>query len=386
MSRWRYWMHGLGGDDQAATARKMKEAGFDVVVASSSEAVAIAAEAGLEPWQCGGAFGLGGFSESDEHRACNVLGRRRVWFGSGCPNHPDLRDQNLKSYEGLAATDGIAGILVDGCRFASPASGLDAFATCFCDICREKATRLGFQFDRMLRDVRAFAGALKSDRIHGRAGRPTIWLKTPIGLAEWLVEHPGVLEWLRFRRVCTTEHFRNIGEIVHGAGLLLGAYVFTPSLAPLVGQSYVDLGEFVDVFAPMIYRNYPNRPGEACLNWELTIVPEELDVIGTPAEGQAMELVLSWTGLADLVRTRSVEEVRRELPPDAVGRETAAARRLLGPDTELVPIIHIEDTEMVRTVDLVRGNGADGVNFLSFADNWADLVGSVVAPSAPGAP
>jgi len=373
-------MHGVAGDDPSATVQQMSEMGFSVVVGGAGELAAAINDAGMECWLCGGAFGLGAYADSDEHTALNVLERRRVWFGSGCPNHPDLRDWNLRSYEEMAASDGVSGILVDGCRFASPASGLDAFATCFCGICREKAGRLGFQFDRMQRDVRTLFQALRSDGNARQGERPVIWLQTPIGLAEWLTEHPGVLEWLRFRRVCATEHFRAIGDIIHGAGLRMGAYAFTPSLAPLVGQSYVDLCGIVDVFAPMIYRNYPKRPGEACLNWELTIIPEELDVVGTPDEACAMSLMLALSGLAGLVPGRSVESVRAELPPDVVGHETAVARKLIGPDPELVPIVYIEDAEMERTVDLVRGNGADGVNFLVCVDGWADWVGPAVSP------
>jgi hypothetical protein len=129
----------------------------------------------------------------------------------------------------------------------------------------------------------------------------------------------------------------------------------------------------MDVFAPMIYRNYPDRPGEACLNWELTILPEELGLAESPVEAQAMTLILSWAGLAAAVPARTIKDIRAALPPAAVGHETAMARAQIGPRKELAPIIYIDDPLMAQTADLVRKNGANGVNFFVYKDNWADL-------------
>lgn len=368
MATCRYWMHGCGGDDKKATAKALKEAGFDVVVAGGDAVAAVTAE-GMESWVCGGAFGLGDLKDEDAYKAVDLAGGPQVWFSSGCPNNATLRERNLGSCRKMAATPGISGILVDGCRFASPASGLHPFLTCFCDTCRDKAGKLGFDFEAMKRDVAALHDALT-----GKGDTPAAWAATPVGATEWLVRHPGVLEWLRFRRACTTEHLRSIGEIIHGASLRMGVYIFTPSLAPLVGQSYADLGEFVDVFAPMIYRNYPKRPGIACLNWELTIIPEGLGIAGTPAEKAALDLYLAWTGLDDVVSDRTIAAVQREVPPEAVGCETAQARALLDDDKELAPIIYIEDPQMAKTAGLVRQAGANGVNFFVFRENWAGLV------------
>ncbi len=366
----RYWMHGFGGNDPKATARAMNEAGFQVVVSGGEAVIAAVRDNDMEAWLCGGAFGVG--DEEKGMMALNVKGEPKKWFGSGCPNNPAIRERSLKSYTDMAATKNIQGILVDGCRFASPASGLDAYFTCFCDICKEKAGTLGFDFARMKQDVTTLH---KTIAAKGQAStRAAVWLESPTGIAEFLTQLPGVLDWLRFRRVCVTEHFRNLGKIIHGAGLRMGVYIFTPSLAPLVGQSYVDLAEFMDVFAPMIYRNYPDKPGEACLNWELTNIPEELGVAGTPDEALVMNLVLSWLNLEQAVAARTIHDIRAELPPEAVGHETRMARALIGPEKELAPIIYIDDPQMAKTADLVRNNGANGVNFFVYKDAWADMV------------
>jgi hypothetical protein len=49
------------------------------------------------------------------------------------------------------------------------------------------------------------------------------------------------------------------------------------------------------------------------------------------------------------------------------------ARAQIGPQKELAPIIYIDDPLMAQTADLVRKNGANGVNFFVYKDNWADL-------------
>ena len=370
MTKCKHWMHGFGGDDPKATAEALKDAGFDIVVAGGPAVEAVKA-AGMDPWLCGGAFGLGSHKDDDSCKAVDITGKPQIWFGSGCPNNSALREGNLESYRKMAATEGIKGILVDGCRFASPASGLGPFLTCFCDACRDKAGRLGFDFEEMKRDVEALHAMLIAKGEGSGCG--AAWIETPAGVVEWLTRYPGVLEWLRFRRTCVTEHFRAISEIIHGAGLRMGVYIFTPSLAPLVGQSYVDLREFMDVFAPMIYRNYPKRPGEACVNWELTIIPEELELSGA-AETKAMGLILAWAGLSQVVKDRTIEAIRTELPPEAVGQQTALARAKLGEDKELAPIIYIDDPLIERTARLVRESGANGVNFFVFKKNWREFV------------
>lgn len=371
MSAYKYWMHGFGGDPKT-TATALKEAGFNVVVSGGEAVIDAVNEAGMEAWLCGGAFGYGGLENEDTHKAVDILGEPQVWFGSGSPNDPAIRESNLKSYEGMAATKGIKGILVDGCRFASPASGLRPFFTDFSAHSEKKAAELDFDFARMKQDVRALFDLVSG--LGKGSARGVTWLSSTVGILEWLTRHPGILDWFRFRRVCTTEHFRNISTIIHGAGLRMGVYIFTPSFAPIVGQSYIDLAEFMDVFAPMIYRNYPDRPGPACLNWELMTIPEELGLIGKPEEDAAMSLILSWTGLSGVVPSRSIEEIRTAVPPEAVARQTAMARATLPADKELAPIIYIDDPEMAKTARLVQENGANGLNFFVFKDNWKELV------------
>ncbi|MCK5862036.1 MAG: hypothetical protein KAH38_06105 [Candidatus Hydrogenedentes bacterium] len=368
-SETKYWMHGINGDTPQDTAQELHDAGFNVVVAGGDTVIEAVKNAGMESWLCGGGFPL--VRDDDAIKAIDIMGAPQKWFGSGSPNSPEVREASVKSYEEMVKTEGITGILVDGCRFASPASGLMPFLTDFSAHSSAKADALGFDFSLMKRDVarlhKTLTGAEDAEK------RSIEWLSKPVGIAEWLVEHPGVVEWLRFRRVCSTEHFMTLAEIIHGAGLRMGVYIFSPCIAPLVGQSYEDLRSFVDVFAPMIYRNYPKDPGPACLNWELTELPQELGVAGTPSEQPVMDMIMEWTGFSDLPVEHSVEAVRKALPPGAVGLETQRARDLIG-GKELAPIIYIDDPEMAVTAQQVRDAGADGVNFFVFKEKWADMV------------
>jgi hypothetical protein len=258
--------------------------------------------------------------------------------------------------------EGLAGIFVDGCRFASPASGLMPFLTDFSIHSERRAADLGFDFALMKRDAVALLALLRSGTSMRRMPR----IESPSALLEWLTARPGIFEWLRFRRACATAHFRAIGDILHSAGKRMGVYIFTPSLAPLVGQSYSDLAPFVDVFAPMLYRNYPEKPGIACLNWELASLPDELGVADSPSEEALMELVLAFAGLADVVPSRRISHIRSAVPPEAVGRETARARALLPLDKELAPIVYMDDPEIEETAREVLANGADGLGFFLF--------------------
>ncbi len=365
----KYWMHGIDGNKPQETAQAMRDAGFNVVVAGGAAVIEAVNKAGMESWLCGGGFPL--VRDEDDVKAVDILGAPQVWFGSGSPNCPEVRDASIKSYLEMAKTEGIKGILVDGCRFASPASGLMPFLTDFSSHSNNKANELGFDFSLMKRDVTRLHKTLTG--VEDAEQRSLAWLTTPIGISEWLVEHPGIVEWLRFRRACSTEHFMTLAEIIHGAGLRMGVYIFSPCIAPLVGQSYEDLRAFVDVFAPMIYRNYPDHPGPACLNWELTEIPKELGLAGTPDEQAVMRMILAWTGFADLQVEHTIAAVEKALPPEAVGRETERARDLIG-GKELAPIIYIDDPEMATTAQSVRDAGADGVNFFVYKENWADMV------------
>jgi hypothetical protein len=367
-----HWMHGFGGEPKE-TAAKLKALNFDTVVAGGDDVIRAVADEGMSSWLYDTAFRLGAFDD-DDHKAWDINGKPCVWYGSGCPTDPDIRAANLETFANMAKTAGISGVLLGGCHWASPADGLDTFLTCFNPKTEKRAKELGYDFDRIRRDVKALHDVLYAIRDNPPTNRGLGWISQPIGIAEWLAHHPGITAWMSLRRVTSTEYSRDISRILKGAGLEMGVYIFTPSFAPLVGQSYVDLSEFVDVFAPMLYRNYPVDPGSACINWELTKIPRDMGIEGTDREKDVMTAVLAIAGLSGIVSDRKIADINNAVPPAVVGHETRMARELIGEKSKLIPIIHMNDPVMEETADLVKGNGADGVSFFRFMDGWENLV------------
>jgi hypothetical protein len=363
-------MHGLPGPDQKANARFLAEHGFEAVVTGADPAsVEAGREAGLAVYACGGAYGKGNFP--DDFLSIDVNGNRQIWFGSSCPNRQEVREANIEWFAREAETDGLSGLFIDGCRFASPASGLEAFFTCFCPVCEEKGERLGFDFGRMKQDVTALYRM-----IGGREGekgkRKTSWhriVTIPTLLLHFLINHPGILDWLRFREVCTTEHLRNVRAAIKEVrpDMTFAIYLFTPSLSPLVGQNYALLADgVIDLFAPMIYRNYPPPDGPACLNRELYDISgwfeeDHLEILETI--GQFFRLSLT---------TR--EELDRGLPTEVVQTETARARALIGEESLLAPIIYLDDPEIEASIAATFAGGADGASFFVYDEKWKPFI------------
>jgi hypothetical protein len=331
---------GLPADDPARAAHVLVEQGFDSLVVGTGtppDVVEQAAVAGLAVWAYRGAFSVRDVPGDRAHvlLAQDVDGVARTWFGSGCPNRGALRDAHLAAVERLVRSGLYAGFMLDGIRFASPHAG-EAYFTCFCPVCRAKAGSLGFDFEGMRRDVAAL-------RDWCRAGAPAAPLAPdadalPDALRRW----PGVDDWLRFRAACVSEH---VGEVRRAIDTLLsggrgpfglGAYLFTPALAKLVGQRYGDLAPLLDVLSPMIYR--ANTDGDAALASE-------------------------WGALAGL----HLIPARGGFSVADVGAEVARARAVLATaPAALVPILRLADDLVAETTRAALAAGADGLDYFVY--------------------
>ena len=430
------WMHGLR--DAATQAPRLAAAGFEAVVLSDQADAETVASAGMEAWLCGPGFPLVPGPDAPDERllAVGLDGRPHVWFNSASPCTPEVREASLEQYRRLAAAPAVTGILIDGCRFASPASGLHAFLTDFSPDAARMAANYGMDMDLMAHDLRRLLEDLP--RLTGEPGtragspvRPSVARRAgsaaapaaaaaPTRLVEALLEYPGVLEWFRFRRRAVTDQFRDITEIIRAAGKRCGGYLFTPGLAPLVGQAYADLGGLLDVVSPMIYRAFRTAPGIAALNHELAALVAALRALEHPVgsasatdtsdtadtdndtgatgprfagpqspapdagdatfpsrHGAAVLQLAGYDGM--VVGGQDEEAVRAGRVVDATGRETVPARRALGAEVELAPIIQIDDPDVPVAVGQVARGGADGVSFFAFREEWEELVGDHTA-------
>lgn len=327
-------IYGLPEEGRADAAKRLADRGFDAVVVSvdeTADTISPALDAGLRVWSCRAAFSVSHLAEPDSSAllARDVDGEPRLWFGSGCPNQPALREAHLRHIRSVAESGAYNGFMLDGIRFASP-NAAHAFFTCFCDTCFSRATDLGVHLESARRDVRSLRDWCRS------SGTPLA--DDPTSLASAMVDRwPGITVWLRFRTACIAEHVAEVRSAVdelnvRGIEFQLGAYLFAPSLAPLVGQDYAALAPLLDVVSPMLYRTL--GPGDACLTSEHAALA-------------ALNLVPS----------------RPQFISSDIVREVRLARRALAGTSSLVPILQLADDQLAGVIDATNHTSVDGLDF-----------------------
>ena len=342
------WMFGAG---DAAARAQMLELGFTAVTDNRAD---LKPEdlPGMALWRCLPAFFRRYVQQPDAHLAVDPAGVPHKWFGSVCPTLPEAREGNLAHARRAAAEEGIAGILIDGCRFSSPASGAgpDSFFTCFCPRCKEKMRELGLDAERITASVSAL-----QQLCHGQAAT---------------VDAEGIRQWLDFRKAVVTEHIRDFVRAVKevNPALPVGIYAFSPSMAPWVGQDYAALkAAGIDLFAPMIYRHWRDADGPACLNVEVAAMAEGLETALAPAKVRA---VLEKACGIPMPGERAQEIFDRGFDPEIVGAETASVRQAVG-DAPVWPILQLADEKLAESEAAALQGGADGTAFFAWNEQGA---------------
>ncbi len=260
-----------------------------------------------------------------------------------------MRQSRLAQIAELARTPGVRSVVIDGARFASPASpeGDATFFTCFCPDCQAKARQLGMNGARMQKAVAALyaaayhRGVLRLDDCRD-----------------------GLCDWLRFRAACITEFLHDFHLTVKTVNprLKTGIFIFAPTLALLVGQDYRALG-FLDTFVPMIYRHYRQPKGPACLDHEYRAIGRLINQATDPVRQVLLDL-------AAAIGLQFPDDTAGIFPPVAIERETALARKLIG-SRELCPIILLDDDRLPESIAAARRGGADDVGFFAYApEQW----------------
>lgn len=350
---------GLPEDGRAERAEELRRLGFDALIAGVDRAVAEAGtRAGLSVFACDATFTADPAAD-EALLAVDVDGQRRSWFGSGCPNQPELRARHQERLRAALAWPEISGFFLDGIRFASPAAGLESFLTCFCEACARKARHLGFDIERIRTDVKKFRKSYLQD-LEGMER-----LAAPMSLVGVTAELPGVSDWLAFRAACIEEYTAEVAAFVNRlpGEKRLGAYLFTPALAPLVGQDYRRLRPLLWAVSPMIYRL---GAGDSVLGTEMASIASWPPA---PTEGErarAVRAVLRLCGLGAVSRATTLAGLQRPLSPRMVAQEARSAARELGGGDRLVPIVWLDDSRVERVVGGVLASGATGVSFFAY--------------------
>ncbi|MCL1795422.1 MAG: hypothetical protein FWG37_00885 [Clostridia bacterium] len=356
----RLWMYGAG-DQPEKNIKTLKSLGFSTVVGGGPETMEAAAANGLDFYHCSGAFGYRDEFQKDEYLSVDINGDRRLWFGSTCPTNEKVRAKNIGDIQTIVRRPGAKGVLIDGARFASPASAdnPEAFFTCFCEGCMKKAADMGLDTLRMQKAVYALYS------LCFREGDATTFVD------QHLI---GLMDWFAFRRRATTEHIVNYARAVKSVReeLIAGIYIFTPSLSAVVGQSYRELRSVLDLFSPMIYRHYRLPEGPACLNIEFEAIVSALNSIYRDS-ARTEAFLYALTGLRV-----PPNPAAQGLPVEAVYTEAKTAAALAGPK-QTVPIILLDDDRLKDSIDACQNAGADAVALFAWNEKHME------AASAGGA-
>jgi len=362
--RLRLWIFGLPTEEYEIVLKELKDLDFTDIVITTPDAKQIRAakDRGFRVHAVVVAFRLDKSLRRPEYLAEDPLGRKHIWFNSGCPNNPSIRKKSLEKVKEWIEKYEVNGVILDGIRFASPGSGLSAFMTCFCKHCEEKAKEMGFNFKRMKNAALDFLRSLKnvSRLMH------ELMKGHYINLFHLLISYDGLLDWIEFRTRCIVEHIRNVRNVVKSvdSSIELGAYVFTPSLAPLVGQCYYKIVEHLDLVKPMIYRI---GRGVACFNYELYIIAKDL-LTNNPMmkEEEILKFIYNTFSLTGELPMELSRLLKSGLPHAILKREALIARALISSKGTLHPIIMLHDEEIEKATRLVLQAKVDGVDFFAF--------------------
>ena len=335
------FIYGLDTAAPEACAKALCRKGYDTVVASCAQERVISAVrgAGLDYILCVPAFSL---DRDHPVHAVDSEGQERIWFGSGCPNDGALREKRLEEYRSKAALSGVSALWVDGARFASFASseGPEAFFTCFCPVCMQKAERLGVDPAAMKAGAQSL---LRFTRGEGGDAQEAL---------------AGIGEWLRFRRLCVNEFFDAFSAAVHDAGKRAGAFVFPASLCLWTGQEEA-AAHGLDDLSPMLYRRYQHIHGPACLNHEWAAL------LGLFTERTGLSRKAAEQMLHAPQNTPS-DVLSEGFAPAQIASETRSARTS---GARLAPILQLEDDRLIESVRSALSGGAGAVGVFAYKDN-----------------
>ena len=190
-------------------------------------------------WRGERSSGWGGWAESGAEVS--------ETFRFVCPNNPVARAKSLGRLRELLSRYAFTGAFIDKARFPSPANGLEEVASCFCNHCRDAAKAVGLDLDEVARmlDGSALVGVPEAGEVSEES-------------ANWLLRlaavNPLLDQFLRFRMDSITRVVTEAHALISGIGRKTSADLFSPGLAPLVGQDYPALARYCDWIKPMTYR------------------------------------------------------------------------------------------------------------------------------------
>lgn len=201
-----------------------------------------------------------------------------------CPNHPDVHEYQRAMFYDTVKNHDVD--LVQTCLLTF-ASGNTAKAPwfydqwmdinnpylgaliglanggCFCEKCKEKAIKLGYNWDLILRDMHKLYKVANATayKFQDELMENNLTLGSNLTESMLLIEYPGLLQFLKFRIDSVTELFKDIYESVHEAKPLIDfRYNNHVRYPELNGISFKDIAPFVDSIRESDYSEQYGAP------------------------------------------------------------------------------------------------------------------------------
>lgn len=249
-------------------------------------------------------------------------------FRFACPNHPGVKANILAHLDVLLQRYDFDGVFLDKIRFPSPANGLDEMLSCFCPHCHRAATAFGLDLEQVrVTLVRPHLSADASQRSRSVPSLVAGWT------AALLKDLPLIQQFLAFRADCITRLVGEISSVIRQRGRQLALDLFSPGLAPWVGQDYRALTAYAAWCKPMVYR-YANGP--AGLRMEIPKLIQELEDFTNLTPSAAWAFATHWVPeLSEITRS---ELAAGHIPLSLIAYEAASAVRLFMPKPVYVGI------------------------------------------------
>jgi hypothetical protein len=296
----------------------------------------------------------------------NVFGERKTLDALGCPNDGEVRARNLEALIQRLEETAVDGVILDFVRFPSPADG-PFFWSCFCSDCKKAADALGYDLEESRKEIGGMLGEGQPRHREQRTADPSTALRRGSGQGSGQGGGLRTLAWWAFKSAVITEYVREWSKAV--SEVKKGAFLFSPSIAFLVGQDYRAMSALLDSLHPMIYPE--GSLGPACLGFEIAALADGLG--GDTAGSQGLQEMYDLLGLANPTNPGDLGSLRAQGLPDEVIREETESALALSSEAKVEPIITVVDIPPPRVVERIRfalDGGAEGVYLFGFAAKY----------------
>ena len=219
--------------------------------------------------------------------------------------------------------------------------------SCFCDHCRKAAASVDLDLDSVVKILADRAIDPRAWPAEGKGDRGSKWLQALLAGSHILSR------FLRFRADSVTVLVAELAEEARRLGRKVSLDLFSPCLAPLVGQDYERLKRHCDWVKPMTYRL---AKGPAGLRLEIPAL------IGGVASRFGLDeaQIVEWSARhAAFDKGMLLETRERAVPISFIQAEIDAAVRMLAPvpvyfGLELIRQPGVIDVDPAHVVDMVK--------------------------------